>query len=233
MPRTSGVIVRPRPTRGRRPFRKPKARLLKKVGLNADTEYKFTRYSVPLSLVQSTSAVQSIPFVQTFALDQVQNHSDFVTLFDLYRIDKVDYYIQLLTNPDVPANQATGMTNPNNASWYPTIWYIQDYDDGVVSTLALLKEKQGIKRKVLVPNKMIKFTIYPKFQKATYQLAPVPPAVVGTLGYGPATGFLDCNDNIVPHYGFKGCIDFHGINTNTQWNIEVTAKYHLTFKGAQ
>lgn len=228
-----GMIVRPRKRRGRPSTRRTKMRLHRKAGLNADTIYNFTRYTVPLSLVQSNTAVQTIPFVQTFALDQVQGHSDFVTLFDLYKIDKVDYYMQLLTNPDSFANQATGMTNANNASWYPTIWYIQDYDDQVPSSLALIKEKQGVKRKILKPNEMVKFTIYPKFQKATYQLAPVPPATVGTLGYGPATGWLDCNDNIVPHFGFKGCVDFHGINTNTQWNIEVYAKYHLSFKGAQ
>lgn len=228
-----GIIVRPRRRRGRPSTRRRGVSLSRKVGLSADTVYKFTRYSVPLSLVQSTTGVQTIPFVQTFALDQVQGHADFVTLFDQYKIVKVDYYMQLLTNPDTFANQATGMTNANNASWYPTIWYIQDYDDQVVSTLALIKEKQGVKRKVLKPNQMIKFTIYPKFQKATYQLAPVPPVVVGTMGYGPATGWLDCNDNIVPHFGFKGCVDFHGVTTNTQYNIEVTAKYHLEFKGAQ
>lgn len=231
----AGAIVKPRSNKGRKRIYRKKgmSSMMKRVGLNADTIYRFTRYSVPLSLVQATTAVQTIPFVQTFALDQVQNHGEFVTLFDLYKIEKVDYYIQLLTNPDVPANQATALTNPNQASWYPTLWYIQDYDDLVVPTLASIKEKQGVKRKVLKPNEIIKFSIVPKFQKATYQLAPVPPAVVGTLGYGPATGFLDCNDNVVPHFGFKGCVDFHGLNINTQWNIEVNAKYHLAFKGAQ
>jgi len=195
--------------------------------LNALSVYKFTRYSAPLSMIMNTTQVQSIPWTQQFQLSDVINYTDFTTLFDSYRITKVDYYMQLLTNPEGFVEVPTGLTNKGVEAWYPVMWYVLDDDDSTVPTLAQLREKQGVRRKVLKPNQMIKFSIYPKFQKQTYA------GPGGLVGYGPATGWLDCADSGVPHYGIKGCVDFHQNLNNTQYNIEVTARYHLAFKGAQ
>lgn len=194
--------------------------------LNASSIYKFTRYSAPLSMITNTTAVQSIPFVQTFQLSDVLNYTDFTALFDNYKIDRIDYYMQLLTNPDGFTGVTPSMTNMGKEAWYPIIWYVLDNDDSTVPTLAALREKQGVRRKVLKPNQIIKFSVYPKWQKVTYQTS-------STVGYGPAKGWLDCTDSAVPHYGIKGCVDFHQNLNVTQYNIEVTAKYHLSFKGAQ
>lgn len=194
--------------------------------LNQITPYKFTRYSAPLQMIMSNTAVQSIGWNQQFKLTDVVNYTDFTTLFDSYKIEKVDFYMQLLTNPEGFTEVNPGQTNLANEAWYPIMWYVLDDDDSVNPTLAQLREKQGVRRKVLRPNKIIKFTVYPKFQKVVY-------ATATTTGYGPAKGWLDCADAGVPHYGIKGCVDFHQNLSNTQYNIEVTAKYHLTFKGPQ
>lgn len=195
--------------------------------LNALSVYKFTRYAAPLSMITNTTGVQSIPWTQQFQLTDVVNYTDFTSLFDSYRIDKVDYYMQLLTNPEGFTDVAPSLTNNAKEAWYPVMWYVLDDDDSTVPTLAQLREKQGIKRKVLKPNQIIKFTVYPKFQKQTYA------GPGGLVGYGPSKGWLDCADSGVPHYGIKGCVDFHQNVVATQYNVEVTAKYHLSFKGAQ
>jgi len=195
--------------------------------LNASSIYKFSRYAAPLSMITNTTQVQSIPWTQQFQLTDVVNYTDFTTLFDNYKIDKVVYQMQLLTNPEAFVDITPSLTNKGVEHWYPVMWYVMDNDDSAVPTLAQLREKQGIKRKVLKPNQIISFTVYPKFQKQTYA------GPGGLVGYGPASGWLDCADAGVPHYGIKGCVDFHQNLNTLQYNIEVTAKYYLSFKGAQ
>lgn len=197
--------------------------------LSSKSIYKFERYSSPLSMIQNTTAVQSIPWQQRFQLTDVQNYTDFTALFDSYKIDKITFEMQLLTNPSTYDNNAPALGSTAdlyNETWFPVMWYVNDDDDETVPSLALLREKQGVKRVVLKPNKIIKFSIKPTFQKVVYQTAT-------TVGYGLTRGWLDCVDASVPHYGIKGCIDFHQNLASTNYKVEVVAKFHLSFKGVQ
>jgi len=83
----------------------------------------------------------------TFALNKIQGFADFVNLFDMYQINKVDLYFRLIQNPD-----NTGTTNVPG-TYYPCLWYSKDYDDEVTGmTLTQIREKQNVKRFVLRPN---------------------------------------------------------------------------------
>lgn len=131
--------------------------------LSASSVYKFTRYSAPLQFITSNTSVQSVPWTQQFKLSDVVNYTDFTGLFDSYKITKIDFYMQLLTNPETFDTITPTQTNAGNEAWYPLMWYVLDDDDQTVPTLAQLREKQGVRRRVLKPNQIIKFSIYPKF----------------------------------------------------------------------
>lgn len=181
--------------------------------------YNFSRYAnstigTALSFTMSNLVTEN-PYNFVFSLSRVQGYSDFTNLFDMYQIAKVDLYFRLVMNPD---NTASG--NPPN-TYYPCLWFIRDYDDDTPGGLSVIRERQGVKRLVLRPTVIHKVSVVPKFQKSIY----VTPTA---QGYGPATGYLDCEDFNIPHYGLKTVLE--APTTGASWIVECQAKYHLTFK---
>jgi len=210
-------VARPRPRKY-----KPKASALKKSKLKLPNTYNFTRYAretVGTGLTFSlNNLVTQGSYNFTFALSRIQGFADFTALFDLFQIDKVDLYLRLIQNPD---NTSSG--NPPN-TYYPTLWYVRDYDDEVSMTIDQMREKQGVKRVVMKPDVIKKISVKPKFQRMLYQ-------TITSTAYGPASGYLDCVDNNTPHYGIKTI--FEVPVSGASWQVEVNAKYHVSFKHPQ
>lgn len=185
--------------------------------------YDFTRYAsstigTGLSFTLSNLLTENT-YNFTFALNRLQSFTDFTNLFDLYQINKVDLYFRLVQNPD-----NTPQSSNAPGAYYPCLWYTRDYDDEVGLTLAQIREKQNVKRFVLRPNVIKKLSINPKFQKMTYN-------TLTTTGYGPSSGYLDTVDSGVPHYGLKTVMEVPA--SGASWQVEVNAKYHISFKHPQ
>lgn len=217
------------PPKGRKPGSKNKSRIAqpkreimyrpKRVALGG---YNFTRYA---STTIGTGTVFTLSnllsengFTFTFLLSNLRNSSDFTNLFDQYRINKVDLYFKLIQNPEAPT------TTNIPATYYPTLWYIRDYDDSANMTVANMQEKQGVKRIVMKPDMINKISVTPKFQRMLYQ-------TLTSTGYGPAQGWLDCVDASIPHYALKTTMQVPA--DGATWQVEVQAKYHVSFKGPQ
>lgn len=184
--------------------------------------YTFTRYASATvgtgTAFTLSSLISQNSFNFSFALSSVRTPTDFTNLFDQYRIDKVDLYFKLVTNPN--AQTSTSLAS----SYFPTMWYVRDYDDTSSMTVADMQERQGVKRIAMKPDQIVKISVVPKWQGMAYQ-------TLTSTGYSPRTGFIDCVDSSVPHYALKTV--FNVPATGVDWAVEVQHKYHLSFKGVQ
>lgn len=161
----------------------------------------------------------------TYTLDSVVNWGDFGSLFDLYKIHKVDLYVTL-QNPNPDNTQGLSLITQ---TWYPKLWYFNDDDESAAPSLSQFKERQGVKYRVLKPNSTIKITCYPKIQTMTYR-------TLTSTGYqAMRPNWIDANaDYAVPHYGTKLCLDMNEqTQTGYSTNVKVEAKYTLMFKNPQ
>lgn len=161
----------------------------------------------------------------TYSLDKVVNYSDFVNLFDLYKVHKVELFVSLQSpNPDNTQGSAFIAQ-----TYYPKLWYFNDDDDEALPSLTAFRERQGVRYKVLMPNKIYKITCYPKIQTMTYR-------TLTSTGYqAMRPNWIDANTDFnVPHYGTKLCLDMNGqSSTGYSTVVKVEAKYHLIFKNPQ
>lgn len=155
--------------------------------------------------------------------DMIQS-SDFTSLFDMYRITKVTFTFQLVNVPEAITNinmQQSASFNPTN--WYPKMWYVMDYDGGATETLNSIRERQGVKCRILRPNKVIKVSFTPRCRVLTYKTA-------DTEGYAPRNIKIDMNDTDVPHYGMAVVFDTNGYDPSDTYPFKVAVERKITFQ---
>lgn len=201
--------------------------LRRRVSLDRHT---FSRYG-NASEISCSGTEASADFI--FKLTDLINYSEFTSLFDQYKILKVVFKIQMITNPDSsnPLNVAAASTttyynNPTN--WFPKFWYIRDYDSGSSETISSMKERQGAKYFIMRPNKEYSIALKPMVQVQTYKTS------VST-GYAPKRLWLDIADTTVPHYGLKTVIDCLGLDPSDTYPFRFRweCKYYVAFKGVR
>ena len=156
--------------------------------------------------------------------DLVQS-SDFSNMFDQYRITKVTYSIQMTNNPNSAAypnsaaqvNNATVLTN-----WYPKLWYVVDHDGGSTETISTIKERQGVRCRILHPNKELRISFMPKCRTLTYSTS-------SSTGYAPKNIKIDMTDINVEHYGLQCVFDSNGIDPNDTYPFRFTIERKVYF----
>lgn len=189
--------------------------------------HRFSRYAVGTSVLSVGDGVQTgFSNNHVFTLASVVNATEFGQLFDLYRIDKVIVTYRLVNNPD--ANNYLASASTAQANWYPTVWSIPDYDDNANENISEMKERIGVKNRVLFPNRKMVFVVRPKVLVQTYRTA------VST-GYAPKTLFVDMATQDIPHYGLKTTIDFAGTPPTAaqQYKILQEFQYFFTCKNVR
>lgn len=188
------------------------------------TVYRYTRYSTN-SVTQTIDTTEFLGYAQ-FTLDDVKSYTDFTNLYDQFKISHAQVHFTLITNPDATlAHNQLAQYNPTN--WYPKIWWVYDSDDSSTISLSAMKERQGVKFRMLQPNKTIIMNVKPKALVQTYSTP------TGT-GYAPKRIWLDCATGYnVKHYGLKYVIDTLGQDPNDTYpfKVRVEIKYWLRFKG--
>lgn len=183
--------------------------------------HKFTRYAAGTSVFDVTTVELSNNHI--FTLASVVNSSEFAQLFDQFRIDKVVVTYRLITNPDSSNILNTAGAFPQASNWYPTVWSCVDYDDSSALNISEMKERIGVKNRVLKPNQKMTFVVRPKVLVQTYRTA------VST-GYAPKSMFVDMSTNDIPHYGLKTVIDMGGQNPidTIPFKVIQEFKYYFT-----
>lgn len=196
--------------------------------MNVHSFTRFASKTIGTGLVLSNSGTNILDYSSvgiTYTLDSCVNWGEFGALFDLYKIHKVDLYITL-QNPN-PDNTQSSVAITQ--SWFPKLWYFNDDDESAAPSLSQFKERQGVKYRILMPNRTIRITCYPKIQTMTYR-------TLTSTGYQSVRpNWIDANvDYNVPHYGTKLCLDMNEqTNTGYTTNVKVEAKYTLMFKNPQ
>lgn len=153
--------------------------------------------------------------------DMIQS-SDFTSLFDMYRITKVTFKFQLINVPE-SAHQLNAVTQGNWNNWYPKMWYVMDYDGGSTETLNSIRERQGVKCRILRPNKEIKISFTPRCRILTYK-------TVNAEGFAPKNIKIDMNDTDVPHYGLAVVFDTNGLDPNDTYPFKIAVERKITFR---
>lgn len=183
--------------------------------------HSFTRCSRPISYSLDTTT-NWVPNSLTFQLSDVINVSDFVNLFDQFKITKV--VLTLRWSP-----RASTYTSTNNLSatgiYNPVLYYYTDHDDDdPVATHEDMLEVQRHKSIRIVPQRPIHITVKPAVQSMAYQTAI-------TTAYGPKWNMkLNMDDNTAPHYGLKMGVNKLGEDLGA---ITMDVKYYFTCYGVQ
>lgn len=149
--------------------------------------------------------------------------ADFTSLFDMYRITKVTYKFQLINDPNATLTLNATSTSWNGTNWYPKMWYVMDYDGGTTETLNSIRERQGVKCRILKPDKEIKVSFTPKCRVLTYKTA-------DTEGYAPKSIKIDMNDTDVPHYGLAVVFDTNGYDPSNDFPFKIAVERKITFQ---
>jgi len=225
----------PRP-KGSKNKASPKGRMYRKSTpnkriLGTGSIYKFSRWAANITGTTSATAPNmkiSFPaggsaYTQalTMQLANLPNATDFQNLFDMYKIDKVDFVFSLIQNPD-NTQSSVNLTD----AYYPRMWYVYDADDANPIGLDAIRQVQGARYRMLKPNEFVKLSVVPKFQSLSYKTST-------SEGFRPSTGFLDIQDTDIPHFGLKVVVDFNGNNTQRTYDVQCQARYHISCKGVQ
>lgn len=159
-----------------------------------------------------------------FLLTQVSHHGELVSLYDAYRIDKIELWFDY--TPDVQ-NVLGRIEN------YPKMWIKRDYDDITVPTLDVMEQSNQAE--------CLRFTA-DRTTIGPYYITPAVSSVV----YDPTAGspaftaagqkwrqWLDTgiNGRAVPHYGVK--MVAQGIPSQNLGSITVRVRFHLSFKNVR
>lgn len=197
-------------------------RMRRRRGFSLKT-HKFTRYGPSKTIATNGGGIFEYDDTEVFTFNGISNYTEFTTLFDRYMITGVKLVIQMVTNPDATTVIAQN-TPAQGSNYYPKIWYIPDYDDGTGETIAQLKERIGVKCRILRPNSAVSIFVKPAILAQTYRTAL-------TTGYAPMwRKWIDCSDTDVPHYGLKYAIDFDGLTPSNNFTFRIERKYYFTMK---
>lgn len=153
-----------------------------------------------------------------FRLTDLPNVSEFVNLFDSYKITKIDVIIK-------PTWTETTQPLTNTASIIPRIVTAIDYNDSTApSTMNELREYGTCK--ITDGFKAHRRTIYPKIRGNAYESA----GGVGYLTMKPQ--YIDTDDSTVVHYGLKIYMETGGVSNagQTPWAARVECVYHFQCK---
>ena len=206
--------------------------------------HRFVRYNYPSSLQNdisastwtqsyagSTTSVACDPspipdfmpytvmggFAFGHTLWDVQGYSEFISLFDSYKIEKVEVTIQLTTGSSTNGAQAQA----------PTITYATDYDDNSIEVLGAILQKKGCKVVQLTTEKPLVITYKPKLANVVFTNS------VGNA-YTQASEWVDMSNQQVPWYGLKGFIQNFQTSPSPYTpicKITFNVRYFLAFKG--
>lgn len=199
-----------RPRRTRRSRTKRSFKIAKRVNLKHDLYY-FTRY-VDVNNIQSAGTTDYFSSL-TFSLASIPNVGDFTSLFDQYKITKVELFWKLAVDPSAQTS---------SSSQWPTLYYVNDHDDSTPFTsINQMRECNKMRFKVLRPFRYAKTIIKPAVLSEIYRSA------VSTSYVPKWNQWVDMVHTDVPHYGVKYAFDYF---SNLSYVVQIRAKYHISFR---
>lgn len=150
----------------------------------------------------------------TFGLNNVNGNGEIISMFDNYRITKVQYRWVCTRSPEF----ATGA---NNKGIYPRINWTHDFNDQIAISRDLIYQRANMKEAYFTSDRQKSrwYTLKPSILAVMYESST-------TSAYSPKwRQWLDTNDT-APHYGIKYAWDqlFAGVNVNLEAKIFMECK---------
>lgn len=184
--------------------------------------YHFKRYATPTFLTTSGAVYEGYSF--TFSLSKLPDYTEFVNMFDQYRINMVKLYFV----PNGSVNQSDPVVSLQLSDYWNCIYSAIDTNDGTVPTNDNTLRQYPTFR--FSPNtKVHKRVVYPKPLIEVYKTA------VST-GYSNLPNskkmWLATNDSSVPYYGLKVGVDNPTVSTSVNM-YKVQVVYYLSFRNAR
>lgn len=159
----------------------------------------------------------------SFQLDQVPQFTEFTQLYDQYKLSMVKLELRP-TVTDMVGVPNQGFTA---ASGFYPLRTVIDYDDAQAPpNEPFMFQYQNMR--TTQPTRVHTRVVRPKFSTRAY-------ATALSDGFRPSTGFIDCNQPSVPHYGLKVWMDPPPLVASTRSTLtyNVYATYYLKFKNVR
>lgn len=196
-------------------------------GMRVDRKINMHRFARWVATPQDFSlSAASAGNACVFQLNDLGSVSEFTTLYDRFKITKVQCRFHLITNPDAFLYTNAAVNTQNHTNWFPKLWYVRDYDDSIVEGLAAIKERAIAKCIVMNPNRMYTVNLRPATLVQAY-------ATSTTTGSVPQWNkWIDMGAPDVKYYGLKYALDAEGITptANFPFKLRVEFKYWFTCK---
>lgn len=174
-----------------------------RMGLRQPVQYFKRTVYLPAFIVSSTTV--NVPFVNSFALADVPNATEFTTLYDQYKIMGVQFKLYPRFN-SVDQNLSGGR-----------IWTVLDYDDSnLPATINELCQYQNVKctNTSQIHSRYLK----PKFNLTT-----------GSANIPQSTHWIDVATTSVPYRGIKGILE--PTSASVAYDCKLT--YYLAMKNVR
>lgn len=218
-------------TKNRRAYRtrRPYATIKGKHLGTSNLYHSFTRRcdvdQLDVTVDTSIAGATYLSKAYVFKLDDLPNYTEFTTLFDSYRINKVVLYFSFTGNTN-------GMYDTYFRNMLPEMLYCIDDDDDTAPTADTSGWEQ------LQQYSRSRFIQIGNRGKSTYTIV-IYPSILGmayntsiTTAYMPIRRrFIDCDNEKVPHYGLKWMVRIPRITiggNECKLAVNVGAKYYLT-----
>jgi hypothetical protein len=171
-----------------------------------------TRTYNPADIIASVAVPQRYGY--SFKLSDLPGYSEFTNLFDAYRIN----WVELMFIPDFMNSQANSYVNNH------VMVTCADYDDASVpaNEAELQQHENCVTRNAL---KDFKVRIQPRAAQAMFGAG-----AFTSYAESKAGKWIDCASPAVEHYGYKAVIR---TVAGTAFNIKVTARVNVSFKGVR
>lgn len=153
----------------------------------------------------------------TFSLSNVNGSGELVSLFDNFRLTKVQYRWVLLRDPNI------GPAGAGQKGIFPRITWTHDFNDSTPIARALVYQRANMKEFFFSESRSASpwYTLNPAALMQAYE-------GVATTAYVPKwRQWLDTSDNATPHYGLK----YNWSELYDGVSIRLEAKLTMEFKG--
>lgn len=192
--------------------------------------YNFMRYqdkTIADSLTKTLSFGAETNGQIAFGLSQVAGYTEFINLFDQYRINYVEVWFKRAT-PSLLLDAAN--TANLIRELYPRCYCVKDYDGGALLTSSSVREYQRCITWLANRNK--KVVLKPRTLTSAYD--GITTAYTTGKGNNP---WIDCSYPDVPHYSLQYVFETPVINPVVdepfEMIINIEVRYHLSFRNVR
>lgn len=189
--------------------------------------YRFTRSDIDYGFINPSPSSATLGGILTFRLGSVPGYSEFTSLFQKYRINKVKLTFNMYASP------AQG-------SPYPTLYICKNLEPTNTTslpTVASMEQQSGVSMfQFSDEHRVFTKSVYPYIATRTLTSASAASDVVEFTDRRRSM-WIDCNDvsagagTGTVHHGFRWLLDAHGTFPVDEYAIQITAEYSLEFKG--